>query len=113
MLQSSLEAGFEAHGGLAGREDLVRRLLGSPALVKTLYGDEKMVAINSYVGSLKQLLLCGAGLALCMVIVQAGTGWEKGKLAKEEQNRGLVEDQIGNGRRVEDEELQEAMEQGS
>ncbi|PSS27452.1 hypothetical protein M430DRAFT_79706, partial [Amorphotheca resinae ATCC 22711] len=33
LLKSGLEEGFEQHGGLEGREELVRRLLGSPALV--------------------------------------------------------------------------------
>jgi hypothetical protein len=96
VLKSGLETGFESHGGLAGREDLVRRLLGSPALVKELDGDEKMVAVNAYVRSLKQLLLCGAGLALCMVFVQAGTGWKKGELVKEEQDQRLPGNEDGN-----------------
>jgi hypothetical protein len=100
-LKSGLETGFESHGGLAGREDLVRRLLGSPALVKTLKGSERMVAVNSYVGSLKGLLLCGGGLALCMVFVQASTGWKKAELGKEVQDRGLVGNEVGNGRGLE------------
>jgi hypothetical protein len=80
-------------------------------LVKKLQGVEKMVAVNSYVGSLKQLLLCGGGLALCMVLVQAGTGWKKGEVAKEE-NGGLIGNEVGNGRGAEDEEWEEGMEQG-
>lgn len=71
-----------------------------------------MVAVNSYVGSLKQLLLCGAGLALCMVLVQAGTGWKKGVMAKEEEDRGLLGSEVGNGRSAENEEWEEGMEQG-
>lgn len=81
-------------------------LLGSPALVKKLQGAEKMVAVDSYVRSLKQLLLCGAGLALCMVIVQAGTGWKQGEDGR------LVGDEAGNGRGADDEEWEEGMEQG-
>ncbi|KAG0646912.1 Efflux pump [Hyphodiscus hymeniophilus] len=113
-LKSGLETGFEEHGGLAGREDLVRRLLGSPALVKTLRGDEKMVAVNSYVGSLQRLLLSGAGLALCMVLVQAAAGWKKGELVKEEQDQALVVSQVGSGRGVEDddEDWEEGLENG-
>jgi hypothetical protein len=87
-------------------------LLGSPALVKKLKGAEKMVAVDSYVGSLKQLLLCGAGLALCMVLVQAGTGWKQGVVVKEEDDRGVVGSEVGNGRGAEDEEWEEGMEQG-
>lgn len=75
-------------------------------------GAEKAVAVNSYAGSLKQLLLCGAGLALCMVLVQAGTGWKKGEVVKEEQDRSVVRDEVGNGRAVENEEWEEGMEQG-
>ena len=90
----------------------MRRLLGSPALVKTLEGEAKTVAVDSYVGSLKQLLLCGAGLALCMVFVQAATGWKQGELVKGVQDQGLVGNQIGNGRGGEDEEWEEGLEQG-
>ena len=63
-----------------------------------------MVAVNAYTGSLKQLLLCGGGLALCMVLVQAATGWKEGKLAEEERDQGLIENEVGNGRGVEEEE---------
>lgn len=77
-----------------------------------LEGAEKMVAVNSYVGSLKRLLLCGAGLALCMVLVQAGTGWKKGVVVKEEEDRGLPDNGVGNERSAENEEWEEGMEQG-
>ena len=71
-----------------------------------------MVAVNSYVGSLKQLLLCGAGLALCMVLVQAGTGWKKGAVVKEEEDRGLLGNEVVNGRSADIEEWEEGIEQG-
>lgn len=112
MLKSELETGFEKHGGLEGCEDLVRKLLGSPALVKLLEGNEKMVAVNAYVSSLRQLLLCGGALAVCMVFVQAATGWKKGELVKEEQDGRLVGNEGSNGRGVEDEEWEEGIEQG-
>jgi hypothetical protein len=107
LLKSGLEEGFEQHGGLKGREELVRRLLGSPALVKTLTGIEKVVAVKSYVGSLKGVLLAGAILALAMVFIQAGTGW-KGGVEKEETEERVV----GNGLGAENEEWEEGMEQG-
>ena len=50
VLKVRLQNGFEENGGMEGREDLVRRLLGSPALVKTLKGLEKKIATASYVG---------------------------------------------------------------
>lgn len=89
-----------------GREDLVRKLIGSPALVKSLEGVERIVAVQSYVGSLRQLFLTGAGLALMMVLVQAGTGWKAGVVRENESAS------VGNGRGAGDEEWEEGMEQG-
>jgi hypothetical protein len=77
-LKSQLEAGFEANGGLKGREELVRKLLGSPALVKSLEGVERSVAVNSYVFGLKTIFIAGAVLAVLMVGIQSLTGWEIG-----------------------------------
>jgi hypothetical protein len=57
----------------------VRRLLGSPALVKSLTGVERSVAVSSYEAALKVIFSAGVGLALLMVIVQAATGWENGE----------------------------------
>ncbi|TAQ87369.1 hypothetical protein B7494_g4305 [Chlorociboria aeruginascens] len=80
VLKKGLETGFEEHGGLKidGRKDLVRRLLGGPAFVKELEGVERTVAVDGYVRALRVLFMAGAGLAMVMVLVQAGTGW-KGK----------------------------------
>ena len=73
-LYQSLEDGFEKEG-LRNREDLVRRLLGSPALVENLVGTERQVAIRGYQDALRALFLAGAALAFVIVFVQAGTGW--------------------------------------
>ena len=54
---------------------LVRRLLGSPALVRDLAGAEQEVAIAGYETALRTLWLAAAGLAALTVFVQAGTGW--------------------------------------
>ena len=85
-------------------------------MVKKLKGAERIVAVNSYVGSLRQLLLCGAGLALCMVLVQAGTGWKKGVVVKGEEDRDVVRNGVSNTRGTEDEweeeEWEESIEQG-
>lgn len=83
MLYESLEKGFKENGGLDGKEDLIRRLLGSPALVRGLEGTDKSVAINAYAGSLSGIYLAGGILAVCMVFVQAGTGWISGEQEKE------------------------------
>ena len=68
-----------AEEGLRHEEDLVRRLLGSPALVGNLDGVEREVAINGYQDALRTLYLAMAGLAVLMVFVQAGTGWSAPK----------------------------------
>lgn len=73
-LYQSLTAGFEK-AGLRHKEELVRRLLGSPALVENLGGVEKEVVIQGYQDALRMLFLASAGLAGLMIILQAGTGW--------------------------------------
>jgi hypothetical protein len=109
VLKARLETGFAENGGLEGREELVRKLLGSPALVQVLTGMEKKIAVESYVGSLNQLFAAAGGLALVMVFVQAGTGWKAGKDEVDETGNDTEEEgRIG----VEDEEWEEGMEQG-
>lgn len=109
VLKSRLEAGFIENGGLEGREELVRKLLGSPALVQVLTGVERRVAVASYVGSLNQLFFAAGGLAVVMVFVQVGTGWKAGKDQQDETgNETEEEGRIG----IEDEEWEEGMEQG-
>ncbi|KAE8448092.1 hypothetical protein EG329_009857 [Mollisiaceae sp. DMI_Dod_QoI] len=114
VLKAELESGFEKHGGLEGREALVRRLLGSPALVKGLVGEERTIAVNGYVDALKALFVAGTGLAVLMVVIQAATGWKEPVDVKKESRNGN-----GNGRevengplRVEDEDWEEGLEQG-
>lgn len=107
VLKTRLETGFRENGGLEGREELVRKLLGSPALVQLLKGVEKRVAADSYAGSLSQLYVAAGVLALAMVLVQAGTGWKAGK-DPEEGNESEDEGVLG----LEGEEWEEGMEQG-
>ncbi|KAG9235040.1 major facilitator superfamily domain-containing protein [Amylocarpus encephaloides] len=76
VLKARLEQGFSENGGLEGREELVRKLLGSPALVKSLEGIERVIAVDGYTESLKALFLAGVGLAVIMSFVQAWTGWK-------------------------------------
>ncbi|GFF44313.1 hypothetical protein IFM58399_07244 [Aspergillus lentulus] len=73
-LKKALEKGFGDHG-LSGKEDLVRKLLGSPALVRNLSGLEKEVATQSYEQAVRVLILGGCVLALVATIIQACTGW--------------------------------------
>lgn len=108
VLKAGLEEGFAKHGGVEGREELVRKLLGSPALVKALKGVERRVAVQSYVTALSSLFVAGSLLAAIMVFVQGSTGWRAGV----EEKRIVEEEEPGNGRSVEDEEWEESMEHG-
>ncbi|ORY12418.1 major facilitator superfamily domain-containing protein [Clohesyomyces aquaticus] len=76
VLHRSLVDGF-ADAGLKHRQDLIRRLVGSPALVNHLEGKEQEIAINAYEAGLKALFLGGVGLAVLVVAIQAGTGWKE------------------------------------
>jgi hypothetical protein len=73
-LYNSLTRQFAERG--IKNEDLVIRLLGSPALVGSLEGVQKEVAVKGYEEALKLLFLSGAGLAALMVFLQAGAGWK-------------------------------------
>ena len=91
-LYTSLEDGF-AERGMGGEEDLVRRLLGSPKLVRMLDGAEAEVARQGYQDALKTLFYAGAVLAVAMVFVQAGTGWTAPK--EEEESEPLLNEERG------------------
>ena len=73
-LRSKLTDDF-GRAGLQGKEELINRLVGTPALVKSLTGIERDIALDGYVMALKTLFLTGAALAVAMALVQAGTGW--------------------------------------
>ena len=81
-----------AERGMHNEDDLVRRLLGSPALVGRLQGAQREVAIEGYEEALRKLFLYGAGLAALMVFVQAGTGWRTPEVVKEEARRDEAEE---------------------
>lgn len=74
-------------------EDLVIRLIGSPALVRRLDGVQRAIAVSGYEETLRTLFLSGAGLATLMIVLQAGTGWRganKEDLVLEEERERLV-----------------------
>jgi MFS family permease len=54
--------------------ELIRRLLGSPALVSSLHGTTREIAIDSYEEALKTLFLAAAALSAVMIFVQANVG---------------------------------------
>ncbi|KXT09196.1 hypothetical protein AC579_425 [Pseudocercospora musae] len=79
------------------RAALIRRLLGSPALVEQLDGVEKQIAVASYQDALKLLWLSMALIAAAMLFVQAGTG-QKGDAEKrklEGERQGLINEAQG------------------
>jgi len=98
VLKSSLEAGFEENGGLKGKTQLVRRLVGAPALVGGLKGIDRKVAIGSYATATTKLFLSAALVAAFMILMQAGTGWKAVKDVEEV---------------VVDDEWEEGLEQGA
>ncbi|MCJ1360604.1 MAG: hypothetical protein MMC33_010612 [Icmadophila ericetorum] len=86
FLQSSLQQGFASHG-LTNKEDLIRRLLGSPVLVSSLIGVEHEVAIAGYGDSIRGLFYAAAGIGLLGTVLQAGAGWKEGVEAEKEEHR--------------------------
>ncbi|KAL4928206.1 putative MFS multidrug transporter [Aspergillus undulatus] len=73
-LKAGLEDGFAQHG-LKNENGLIHKLLGSPALVGTLEGAEREVALQSYEHAIKMLLLGGFVIMIFASLAQAGTGW--------------------------------------
>jgi MFS family permease len=73
-LDGALRRGF-AEQGDGEREELVRRLSGSPALVGSLKGATHEIAVLGYEQAFRTLWLAAAGLAVVMVFVQANAGW--------------------------------------
>jgi predicted MFS family arabinose efflux permease len=87
VLESSLVEGFREKG-LSGKEELIRKLLGGPALVAGLQGVEHEVAVNAYTVALQRLFTAASGLALFVVLLQAGTGWHK-PVEKDDRDSGV------------------------
>jgi len=76
ILKKTLTGGFEERGVSAERkQELIRRLLGSPALVGKLAGVEREVAVEGYVVALRTLFTTAAVVAAVAMVLQAGTGW--------------------------------------
>jgi hypothetical protein len=92
VLRSTLETDFK-HRGLKGKEQLIRQLLGTPALVSSLLGVEKEVAVDGYTTAVKTLFMSGSILALIATGFQAGTGWTAPK-AETEEDEVLAEDYV-------------------
>ncbi|EKG18363.1 Major facilitator superfamily [Macrophomina phaseolina MS6] len=107
LLADSLARNF-ARRGLADEKELIRRLLGSPALVARLSGVEQAVAIKGYEDALRGLFLAAVALGVVTIAVQAGTGWkgydEQGREVRRHDDESAEERR----REREDEEIGEA-----
>lgn len=98
-LRGSLERGLrELDGGGdggelgPGREELVRRLMGSPLLV--YHGGlspENAVAVQGYSDALSVLFRAAVGLTLVVLVLQACTGWRGPGDKAREREEGLEE----------------------
>lgn len=66
------------------KQELIRKLMGSPALVWQLEGYEKQAAILAYQDALRTMFLAGVALVLLMTFAQAGTG-SKPPVAEEDE----------------------------
>lgn len=84
VLHTSLKNGF-LNAGLTHRGDLIRRLLGSPALVGKLEGQEKDIAVGAYEEAFRALFFSAMLLSIVVVVVQACTGWKEP--VKDEEQR--------------------------
>lgn len=84
-LKKSLDAGFKKEG-LSDKDDLVQRLLGSPALVTTLVGVEHNVAKSAYEEAVRSLFAAGCTLVIVMILLQAGTGWKTARIDGQEED---------------------------
>lgn len=78
VLKRRLEAGFYDSiwqgPNPEDRDELIRKLLGSPALVWQLEGYERQAAIAAYSEALRTMFLAGVALTVLMTFAQAGTG---------------------------------------
>ncbi|KAI5860237.1 MFS general substrate transporter [Durotheca rogersii] len=96
-LRAALESGFGAldgHGGSGGppppdRAELIRKLVGSPALVfhGGLADAERAVAVSGYVDALRVLFQAAVVLSLGVLVIQAATGWKAGTSDKAKIDR--------------------------
>jgi predicted MFS family arabinose efflux permease len=91
VLHKSLKNGF-ADAGLSHRAELIRRLLGSPALVGKLEGKEKAIAVEAYQDAFKALFLSAVALSVVVVVLQASTGWK----SPEQKLERVEEDEVEN-----------------
>jgi hypothetical protein len=90
-LRGALVDGYERLDGggplNAGREELIKKLIGSPALVFSggLSDAENAVAVLGYESALRILYTSAAVLCILVLLLQAGTGWADPVSQEEEE----------------------------
>ncbi|KAI1130066.1 major facilitator superfamily domain-containing protein [Nemania abortiva] len=97
-LRDALESGFEGLDGTDGlgrdREELVRRLIGSPLLVYNggLSEAEMEVAVMGYTDALRVLFQAAVVLTFAVLVLQAATGWRgPGEKVRAREEEGFEE----------------------
>lgn len=83
-LQRALKHEFKQRG-LTGKSQLIRQLIGTPRLVQRLEGVDREVALLAYETAFRTMFIAGAGLAIIVLLVQAGTGWTAPDAVKDEE----------------------------
>jgi hypothetical protein len=97
-LRDGLERGFKTVDGTEhlskSRRELIKKLLGSPALVYNggLGETDQQVAVQGYVASLKVLFQAAVLMSLIVLVLQAATGWKgpKDQIDDEEEVREVL-----------------------
>lgn len=90
-LRDALTKGYEdldgGGDGGSGRQQLITRLIGSPALVfgGDLSDAERAVAVQGYEDALRVLYRSTAAVCVLVLLVQAGTGWAAPVTKEEEE----------------------------
>lgn len=105
-LRESLEKGFEGIDGPdRDRGELIRKLIGSPALVYNggLGAREHDIAVQGYVDAIRVLFQAAVVLSVIVLVIQAGTGWrgptDKAKDPEEVGDGGVDADGVGGDQR--------------
>ncbi|KAI2625944.1 MFS general substrate transporter [Hypoxylon sp. NC1633] len=104
-LRESLEKGFKTIDGPDGsgedRGELIRKLIGSPALVYNggLGDEEQQVAVQGYVDAVKVLFQAAVVLSVIVLVVQAAAGWRgpQDKAKDQESSRDIGTHTDGEG----------------
>lgn len=91
-LKANLEVGFEGQE-FEGKDKLIRQLLGSPVLARSLHGEQREIAKYSYAAATSTLFLTACALVLGVCILQACAGWIAAANDDEDETRPLLQNE--------------------